>query len=502
MLVFSLPTAWPETGSRENIASLNAEALTLSLGEAVLMALDHNHEIKMERLSQDIQATYETEERAAFDPTLGGEYSHQRTRSNRLARTGSGTESSLQEITKGNLSMDQSFPTGTSFTLDENYTKTESSLYANPLTSTRLGLTFTQSLLQGGSRRANLAGLEQARLDSQITDYEFRGFAESLVAEVEQTYWDLMLSERRIKIFEESMNLAEQQLSDTQARIEIGQLPEVELAASQAELASRREDLINARGDLALQRLKLLQLINPPGVNLGHQEIFLTEPPVIPDVTGDSVDIHLEVAQRMRPELNQTRLEIDRGQLEVIKTKNGLLPFLDVFITMGKTGYAESFPDSWKDLDEDSYDVLTGVQFSYPILNRAANAKARRAHFGLQQVQEALRNLEQLVEVDVRSAYIEINRTREQMAATKATRQFRDEALGAEMEKFRVGRSTSFLVAQAQRDLVQSQIDAIEATANHIKAWIELFRQEGSLLERRGIDAPGREPVPSEDVSY
>ena len=151
-----------------------------------------------------------------------------------------------------------------------------------------------------------------------------------------------------------------------------------------------------------------------------------------------------------------------------------------------------------ENLDKHTYDVLTGVEFSYPIFNRAAQAKDRRASINLQQIQEALKNMEQLIEVDVRSAYIEINRTREQMAATRATRQFRDEALGAEMEKFRVGRSTSFLVAQAQRDLVQSQIDAIEAIANHIKTWTDLFRLEGSLLERRGIDAPGREPILSQ----
>lgn len=469
--------------------------MSLSLSEAVLVALENNHEIRLERLSWDIRATYENEQRAIFDPTLGGEVSHQRTRSERLARTGSGTESSLQEVSRGSLSAEQFLPTGTSLSLEGAYTRTESSLYANPFTATRLGLTVTQSLLQGGSLQANLASLEQARLDSRMSEYEFRGFTEFLVAQVEKAYWDFMLAHRRIQIFEESMKLAEQQLSDTEARIEIGQLAEVELAAAQAELASRRENLINARGTLALRKLELLRLLNPPGVTLGHEEIFLTEAPLIPEVTGEPVELHLEVARRMRPELNQARLQIERGQIEGAGTRNGLLPLLDVFITLGKTGYAESFPDSWGNLDEDAYDALSGIRVSYPLMNRAALARDRRARLSLEQAEEALRNLEQLVEVDVRSAHIEINRTREQMVATEATRQFRQQALRAETEKFRVGRSTSFLVAQAGRDLVQSRIDAVEAVANHLKAWVELFRLEGSLLERRGIAAPGREPV-------
>jgi hypothetical protein len=51
------------------------------------------------------------------------------------------------------------------------------------------------------------------------------------------------------------------------------------------------------------------------------------------------------------------------------------------------------------------------------------------------------------------------------------------------------------LVARVQRDFVASRITEIEAVITYLKALIELYRLEGSLLERRGIAAPGREPV-------
>ena len=97
--------------------------------------------------------------------------------------------------------------------------------------------------------------------------------------------------------------------------------------------------------------------------------------------------------------------------------------------------------------------------------------------------------------MDVRTAYIEVNRAKKQISATIATRKLQEEKLRIETEKFRVGRSTMFLVAQAQRDLLFSQISEIEAVVNYLKALVELHRLEGSLLERRGIIAPGREPV-------
>jgi outer membrane protein TolC len=197
----------------------------------------------------------------------------------------------------------------------------------------------------------------------------------------------------------------------------------------------------------------------------------------------------------MRPILNEARLEILRDDLELVRTRNGLLPLMDLFITLGKSGYANSFGESVSNISKDNYDALGGVSFQYPIFNRNARAQNRRALLTREQSQKALENLSQLVEVDVRTAYIEVKRTKQQIAASSVTRMFDEEKLRTETEKLRVGKSTSFLVAQAQRDLLVSRIAEVRALANYLKALIDLYRQDGSLLERHGISAPGREPV-------
>lgn len=81
------------------------------------------------------------------------------------------------------------------------------------------------------------------------------------------------------------------------------------------------------------------------------------------------------------------------------------------------------------------------------------------------------------------------------MIATAATRSLQEEKLRVETEKFNVGKSTSLLVAQAQRDLVSSRISEVEAVINGIRAWVLLYNQDGSLLRRRGIVCPGDQPV-------
>jgi outer membrane protein TolC len=312
---------------------------------------------------------------------------------------------------------------------------------------------------------------------------------------VERTHWDYALARRQIEIFEESLKLARQQLNETEELIAVGRLAKAELPAVQAEVAAQEQGLINARSSMESIRLQLLRLLNPPGPGLWQKEIQLIYEPTLPEVKLEDVELHVAVARRMQPLLNEARLGILSDDLELVKTKNGVLPLMDLFVTFGKSGYADSFGASVSDMDGDSYDALVGVRFEYPLRNREARALHRRALLSRDQSQKALENLSQLVEVDVRTAYIEVNRTKQQIGASSATRKFDEEKLRIETEKFRVGRSTSFLLAQAQRDLLVSRITEVQALANYLKALVDLYRQDGSLLERRGIAAPGREPV-------
>jgi outer membrane protein len=462
--------------------------IEVTIENAILLALENNRSLSVERLNPSILRTFEEQERAVFDPAITGSLSGSRER----VEARSGTDNT-SNITAADLGMYQFFPTGTTIGVDLSTARTYSDLSSDQH-ATRAGLTGTQALLRGVGINVNLATLRQAKLDTLASQYDFRGFAESIIALVEETYWDYALAQRQIEIFTVSLKLAEQQLDETEERIKIGKLAEIELAAAQAEIALRRVALINARNNLSTTRLQLLRLLNPPGTNLWNRGIILKDQPSVPEVRLDDIESHVAVALRMRPDLNQARLGVQRGDLEVTKTKNGLLPVMDVFITLGKTGYADSFGGSVSDLGE-GYDISGQISVSYPHRNRDARARHKRAVLSRSQAVEAIENLAQLVQVDVRSAYIEVERAKEQVAATASARKLQEEKLRAETEKFRVGRSTTLLVAQAQRDLVASQISEIQAVVDYLKALVELYRLEGSLLERRGISAPGREPV-------
>ena len=465
--------------------------IRITVQDAVVMTLENNRSLRVERLNPSIRRTFEDQERAVFDPTIHAKAGFSREKGHQEMTGFTDYKSSSVDMDVG---VSKFFPMGTDLSLDLSASRSWSDRISNRY-DPRVGLSVTQALLRGRGLDVNLASLRQAQLDTRYSQYELRGFSEALVAQVEETYWDYILARRQIEIFENSLKLAEQQLSETREIIKVGKLPETEMVAAQAEIALRRQELIEARNGMATTRLRLLRLLNPPGVDLWERELILLNKPIVPEVHLEDVSSHVKVALRLRPDLNQARLDIQNGDLQIVKTKNGLLPRMDLFISLGKTGYAHSFGSAIGNITDHDYDLFVGLRFEYPIRNRDPKARHERAILTKRQAQESLNNLSQLVELDVRTAYIEINRTEQQIQASKATRHLEEEKVRIETEKFRVGRSTSFLVAQAQRDLVRAQIYEIRAVVNYLKALVDLHRVEGSLLERWGIDAPGKEPV-------
>jgi len=468
--------------------------LDLSLEGAVFSALARNKALQVEQFKPVIAGTFIETEQAVFDPVLfaSGSYVSYRDRSldNISARFFS-IDGSRTDVRGG---ASQRFATGTDVTLDLNLSSREddNSEYSD---EARAGLNLTQALLRDFGVAVNLVGIRQAETESLASAYNLRGFTEALVAAVENGYWDYALAVRQVEIFQESVDLARRQLDNIRTRIEVGQLSETEESVANAELALREQQLINARTAREKARLELLRLLNPVSGEGWDRQITLSDTALVPEVELGSALEHEALALKLRPELNEARLEARSGELETVQTANGLLPRLDLFIIMGKTGYSQSFANSFSDLDGPGYDFTAGLDFELPLHNRAARALDTRAQARYQQTLQSIENLKQLISLDVRNALLETERSLQQIVASASRRVLQEEVVRAETVRFQVGTATALDVARVQRDLLESRINEVEAIVNYRKALTGLYLLDGTLLLRRGIEGPGAAEV-------
>ena len=463
--------------------------IEVTLTQAVLVGLSNNKSFQVQRLKPSITSTSEQVERSAFDPTIRSTLEKSRQRSDYYTVT--------KEF-KASAGVAQFLPTGTTVDFETgtewnpNFPLTAGSTakdQAKSDWSAYSKLSITQALLRGGGLAANLASLRKTRIDTAISQYELMGIAQTLTAEIEKSYWDYFLALGKVHIYGKAVGLAKKMVKETRERITAGQKAESEIFFLQAEAATQEQSLIDAKSAQEKTRITLLRLMSPPSMDLWNRHLRLLTKPKIPEDSVEELQEHVQVAMSYRPDINQARLEQQKGQLEIVKTKNGLLPKLDLFIMLGRTGYSETFAGSVYDYSAGygGADVIGRLKLEIPVFNRRAEAEHTKSVIQLAQQREAVDNLLQLAQQDVLLAYVEIHRAKDQMAAASRSLKFQFEKLEAQTEKYRLGVGSAFQVAQAQRDIVSSQISALQARIEYLKGLTQFYVAEGSLLARRGI---------------
>jgi outer membrane protein TolC len=210
-----------------------------------------------------------------------------------------------------------------------------------------------------------------------------------------------------------------------------------------------------------------------------------------------------------RPELAQSRIQLQNQQLTIKGSKNALLPTLDVVALLSNgalagdpnplpppagtvhsnTGFfiggygtvlsqlfARNFPN---------YSI--GLSLNVPIRNRAAQAQVATDQLTYRQQQLVLQRLENQVRVDVQNAMIGVSQARAQYISAQKAQVLQAQTLDAETKKLALGASTIYNQILAERDLVTAQSNLVSAEAAYARSKVELDRATGQILYNHNV---------------
>jgi outer membrane protein TolC len=456
--------------SRASAGSGEAIPQNLSFDNALTLALKNNKSLAVQMFDPKISLTKEIIEKAAFDPAFSADASGSRNKS---------ASGSVENRSSESVELSKKLRAGAEVTIG---LSTDDASSGN---SARMGISMSAPLLQGAGTNVTLAGVRQAALSAESSRLELRAFVESLVEQISNSYWDMALAQREIKIYEDSLALANQQLKETETMVSLGSLAEIEIVAARAETALREQALVNVRSRLESLRVKMLRLMNSdPASETG---VSASDELAVSGEAAPDISMIMDNAMKFRPDLLRARLAVERGDIEVVKTKNGLLPYLSFFVTLGGTGYSDSFADAFGGMLSDAYDARAGLSFRVSQGRAAEKARFAAAELSLEQTRASLENMELLAREETVNARLEVERARGQRAASEAAFELQKEKLRAETEKFRIGKSTAIALQQAQRDYLKAEVDSVSAAADLLKARISLLRAQGILLQSLNI---------------
>ena len=516
---FSEPARWVlVTGAL--LAALAGRALAadrpLPLAEAIAMALSNNEAILVQREGLVAAEAAVGGARGAYDPLLelsGGWRDGRRPVNSSFSGAPAGRLAPKQEVIDATAGVSQLLPTGGSVALRGTSArgKTDSVFQLlSPAYDTGLGVEFRQPLLRDRAIDPARFGLKVAAADRELAAADLRRQLMETVAAVERSYWTLTATRRELSVREEALRLAQDQLGETEHRIEAGASPETEVAQPRAELERRRGELLASReaATRAENALKLLILGDTDTTSWGDH--LVPSEDAAPAVSSVDVVAAMTRALESRPELAALEAVIDRRKAETALAKDAVRPSFDAVLAYERFGLAGTrnraasgsgtvpsrldggFSDSLDLLrDGDLDEARVGLVFAVPIGNRRARAGAAIAKSVERQAEADLTLARKEVRTEVLDAVAALDTAGQRIEAAKAAREAAEVQLMAERERFGAGISTNFLVLTRQNDLSRARLDEIAAQTDYRQAAVDLARTSGVLLEERGIAIDG-----------
>ncbi len=492
-----------------------ANQLSLTIEDAVGMALENNRNVEIARNNREINEYNLKAFRGVYDPLLASQsYFESVTTPTASAIGGAVNGAVTQRRFFGTSSLSGLSPVGGgsySANFDSSRTTTSNTnSFLNPQYPSVLTFNYTQPLLRNRSIDQNRRQIEIAKRNVDLTDSQFRAQAITTVYQVEQAYWNLVFTLRTLQVQLDAVKQAQAQLESNERQVRQGVQAPIDVVATTSQIATFQQNAFVAQQAVTTAENQLKTLI------LGNRTSTEWDRPIMPVSPVDqqppqvSLETATAAALKNRPELEQIDINREINKVDERYFRNQTKPQVDLFATYSSQGLAGT-------TTERSIDPLTGqsrvpanlsgnyltslanlfginyptyragVTISLPLGNRTAKANLGRTLVEGNRLENQRAQQEIAIEADVRDALEAVRSTQLRLAAAVAARESYEQLYESEQRQFRSGTTTLFLVLQRQTDLITARGRELFAQTDLNKAISDLNRAMGRTLEENEI---------------
>jgi outer membrane protein TolC len=497
LFVLLAVTAVAQTSPSLVATNLVPNGRQMSMQDCIKDALKQNLDVQIQRVNPEIALFNLRASYGGYDPLLTGSATHSYTSQQATILpngvvTPSGTfkENNFQAGLSGELPLTglQYDFTGQLIQQHQLGFTTNDLPFTTPISSGSVGVQLTQPLLKG-------AWIDSTRLTIQIDknrlNYNEQGFREQVITSVtavENAYYELIYALENLKVQQEALDLSQTQLDQDQQRLTIGTLTELSVHQDKSQVAQNEANVITAQSTLETDENTLKNLITDNYSDLHNTDVQPKETLTAPLVLFDLQDSWSR-GMTERPDLLQYRLNVQEAGIQLKFDRNQLFPELDVIGTYGWNGYGAYYGGTVSEINRGNLPTYSveGL-FSMPLSNQNARNTFKSQKATLQQVVLQLKQYEQNVLVGIDNAVKTAQSDYESVDATRQARIYAEAALDAEQKTYVYGKATTFEVLTYQNNLTAARGQEIRALANYEESLANLYSQEGSTLDRLGIN--------------
>lgn len=524
---------------RERVGVETADALPLSLNEAIRLALENNNDIRTSRIDVEKAEYNLTASRGAYDPKLFSEAYFERTSTPVASFLGGSENGSLkQKDFTSRIGLSGLAPKfGGTYEVQLSSTRLSSNNFFNaldPAMSQRLSFSYTQPLVRGRKTDDTRRQIEIAKKNLTLTDVQFRQRATDVITRVEQAYWELVHALKSLQVQTEAVKQTRAQVETNKRQVAQGVLAPIDVVEAEAQVKTYEQNVYAAQEEVTRAENSLKTLMLPDRSAQLWSRALLPVTPVNLEAPrmflGDAINTALE----NRFELAELRTNKDINEINKRFYRDQTKPQVDLQVSYSSNGYAGTLSDNenpiltgftslekriselstlaglpvlpsntfntipvdlqggygraWSNLlGQDNPTVKVGVRISLPLKNRTAKAELGHTLAEGRRIDSVRAQAEQMIEAEVRNAIQRVKSVEASMAAAEAARVAAEQQYTSEQRKFQAGMSTVFLVLQRQTDLVVAKGRELETQTNLNKAIAEFQRATGNTFRYRNV---------------
>ena len=307
-----------------------------------------------------------------------------------------------------------------------------------------------------------------ASQNQKAAQYTAKDARDLVVLAVGYNYLLAIADASRIETVAAQVNTAQALYTQASDQVKAGTSPAIDGLRAQVELKTRQQQLIQAKNDFAIQKLTLARVIGlAPG-----QEYELTDKSPYEPFTGLTLEEALQRAYASRSDYQAASATLRAAEYSKKAARAEYYPSLSF---SGDYGIAGTY-ETWRRTECS----MCAERSVFPFF-RAAKCTATRleADAQLEQSRQKLDNLRAQIDADVRTAFLNLQSSAEQVAVAKSNIDLAQQTLDQSRDRFAAGVTDTVEVVQSQEQVASANDSYINSLYNFNYAKISLARAMG-----------------------
>jgi outer membrane protein len=341
--------------------------------------------------------------------------------------------------------------------------------------SGNLGLNFTQPIWTGGRTASAVSAAEADILSGREN---LRRIESQVMLGVVQAYVDVRRDQEGVRIRQENVQVLQEQLKESKARFEVGEITRTDVAQSEARLAASQALLSSAVAQLGISRAAYAAIV---GQNPGQLQ---PEPSLAYMLPGNPDDA-FNIAEKFSPVLRAQVFAEQASRARVAQARAERMPDLSLRATYGYSGLIHPF-----DTGKYSTEIVGTAVITVPLFTGGLTSSRIR-----QQVER--NNTDRInIETQRRSVLQTVTQAWNQLIAARANidstaQAVRAAEIAAEgtRQEQRVGLRTTIDTLNAEEELRNDELSSIVARHDEYLAAATVLASMGRLEAKNLIPA-------------